>query len=294
MERTRRWARIGRLAAIALSQPASGQRLVRETQLAGALGLSRATLRHYRDAVQNVRTLPDWNLRRRLYRESAVAANTMARWFHRDSRGAYEYLYRGWRSDAELIAAARAARSQAFSPRRSDLDQPLQGWLEALLPGRPWRDAFEHIFFATDYHPVLAAPRNETARFLGVDFEIRLRLAEGVPGTPVMAVVEVPRLVLLDRYRQEARPLWTRAVAMSLLYERVVVVFPGPASRRRFLAALPRSAAQEWSGHPEDRAALSGVRPSGVSSPIICRPGPAAGIILLSTRIGLKRDLFKW
>lgn len=310
MSKYPKWAVIGRLAAIALRPVGDGSKLVRENQLAASLGLSRPTLRHYRDAVENVRGIGDWALRQRLLHGTAVAANTIVRWLRRDAASALTFLAQNPTfTDARIIAAARKASSTRSEPNWASL--PLAAlmadvaqWGGYLNPGlssdryavnpEPWRFRIGYAARKTD---------NTTADFLGIEFELVQtsapiseleKVAESEPARPeerlVAAMAPIPKFVLLERYRQEAKTIWTRLVAASLLYPIVVAVFPGPAARRYFATGIPADIRASWTGQER----IAGDRRARCRSQLVSfRPAPQSGQIVLSTRPGLAVDLFE-
>ena len=112
-------------------------------------------------------------------------------------------------------------------------------------------------------------------------------------GSAWVGLIEVPAMVVPERYLTEARVIWPRAIAASAHYGLLVVVCPNAAARRHLLLAIPPLAARAWIGHPTDPERYVGQR-KGTSLPIMARSANGLGAILLSTPISLLRDLTMW
>ncbi|MAN75938.1 MAG: hypothetical protein CML24_01750 [Rhizobiales bacterium] len=290
MTKYRRWAVLGRLAAIVLSRPDPQPALVRESTLADRFGLSRATFRHYRDAVQIVRATFHPSDRHLVFTQSAVAANALARWWQHDPDGMWLFLHeRRGSSDREILAAARQAKARSQGTRsNSGLEELIVRALNT-GPSKPQFavDAGSGLIDELGVRMV----SGETQRFLGVSLELCGQSAVAHEQTGAIGLIEVPRLVTLERYRQEARSLWTRAVAASLVYPMLVLVFPGPAARRRFLSAVPAEARGAQLAY-KSNIGDGGRKERCASRPLVFRPTPQTGMIMVSTRLGLAVDIF--
>lgn len=309
MRKFQKWAVIGRLASIALGLPGEGSKLARENELASSLGLSRPTLRHYRDAVENVRRVTDRPLRQRLFTGTAVAANTLTRWLRRDAVGAMAFIENNpVFTDAQVTAAARNAGP--VQRMRGRLDLPLAALVGDALQ---WSGDGLNAKLQLDWHALRfdpwsfdlrfesREPKDPSALFLGVELELVLapRIDDLQAGTNrealseqtrFGAVVPIPHYVVFERYRQEARAIWARLVAASLLYPLVIAIFPGPAARRYFVSGIPKDVRASWAGL--DR--VNGhVGHKCRSQPVIFRSTPSGGLIVPSTRAGLAVDLFE-
>lgn len=309
MRKYQKWAVIGRLAAIALRAPGAGSRLARENELASSLGLSRPTLRHYRDAVANVRSIDDWPTRQRLLGGTAVAANTLTRWLRRDHAGAVNFMANNLVfSDAQVTAAARQAGPVQRARGRLDLPLPALvsdalkfagSTLNSELHLEPQRMWFDPRLVQLRFES--RATEDASAQFLGIELELvqaaipleapDVDESNAVPQHRLVgALVPVPRFVVFERYRQEARATWARLVAASVLYPLVVAVFHGPAARRYFLSGIPAGIRNTWTGLDGGASQAGG---KCRSRPIWFRPNPRTGLIVLSTRPGLAVDLFE-
>jgi len=321
MNRPREWAVLGRLSAMALTRAPARGRLRRETELAVNWGLSRGTLRNYMDAVKLVRALPEAELRSMLFRSSAVAAGAGARWYRRDPQGFVDYLDSLGRpprilDDRGLLKAERAAREGAAAgtkgrSRRCSIDDQL-----AAIADRHWlRWRYELDAFCAprlaqfpvrwNGRLVVVQPKDDVSRLLGIarmllpddggtpsaldivaEVPQPARLADGI------ALIEVPRRAVFERYRAEANSIWARALAASIYFPLVVLVLPGPAARRHMLSHVPTEGSQ-WANHPA-QARSDPWRGPWRSRPVMAHPHPQAGIIVVSTTISLLDDLFGW
>src|SRR5690606_7510302 len=108
-----------------------------------------------------------------------------------------------------------------------------------------------------------------------------------------IAFIDIADRVVLERYRAEARPIWTRALAASLYVQLVVLVLPGSAARRHLLSQIPLEGAA-WLNHPGQ--AMEERRPPswrGRSRPILAVPPQHGAAILVATRRSLRIDLFE-
>lgn len=299
------WAVLGRLASIVLDLPRIDKRpmLVRETDLAQHFRLSRGTLRNYRNAVSLVRSIPDPAVRQALYRLTAAGAAQMARWMQRDRQAAMEFLLdRPVAGPGQIIAAEQATLSSVRPRgwrRLGSIDQTIAELGPSPVPLR-W-DIRQALNDRSPFHlqdwPVLmtkgmVSPKDHLARFYRIDRLIPIidRRDSGLSSmqlcsdseAPLAALLEIPRYGLLEQYGAEARAIWSRAVAVAVAYPLVLLVFPGPAARRRFLAALPA----EFSEGMAVRQNRSG--PPG--APLFF-PAECLGGIIITSRLNALRDI---
>ena len=314
MERVRKWALLGRLAAIARGKKPDGSALLFEKQLAASLGLTRTSLRTYADAVRSVRAVPDPHVRGILFRSSAVAAAVAARWFHRDPDGLRDFIRHAAGSmplrivnDRALLAAERSARSVGSRKERravEDVGPLLRSILDA---DWTWRAEIAKYLpslsgEAAGGRRTLLVPVDPVSRFLTLTYILTLHdpWAQGnggewrlSPGDRSAAVgfIEIPPRVVLERYRAEARNFWARCLAASLYVELVVLVLPSSAARRQLLSQLPLEGAV-WVNHPSQILRPSDDTPRGRSRPILARVQPSC-TVLLATRRSLRSDLFQ-
>lgn len=303
--RKKSWVVLGRLASIVLDRPRGGKRsiLVREAELAQHLGLSRGTLRNYRNAEFLVRSIPDPALRRALYRLTAAGAAQMARWLQRDTQAAMTFLLeRPIAGPREIIAAEHATLSSVRPSgwrRLGSIDQatakfgalsaPLRWDVGQALQGLP-------VFRRHDRPALMikgmVSPKDDLARFYRIDrlipiIDRREREPASIQNwsdsqSAMAAILEIPRYGLLEQYGAEARAIWSRAVSAAVAYPLVLVLFPGPASRRRFLAALPAEL-------------LNGLVPqkdrSGKLAAPVFLPAECLGGIIVTSRLNALRDI---
>jgi hypothetical protein len=302
--RSRSWAVLGRLAAIALRVSDKRPVLVREAELAERFSLSRGTLRNYRDAQALVRAVPDPKLRRELYRLSASGAAQLVRWLQRDADAAVTFLREHPSAGPRDIIAAE---------QRSLLSRGVRGWKRfgslqeavARMPAAPMplppdvMDAIKgHRLLRGSQNvslmpALMAKPGNELAQFYRIDFLIplvqRLYRTETIIEThePIAeaAVLESPIFGSLDRYGSEAKSIWARAVTAASVYPLVGLVFPGPASRRRFVAALP---SELTSGADQNKRKI-GLQDALDSDLLL--PASGMGHIFVTTRLNIVYDL---
>lgn len=294
---SRSWAVLGRLAAIVLKTRDKRPLLVREAELAKRFSLSRGTLRNYRDAQKLVRSVPDPKLRRELYRLSASGAAQLVRWLQRDADAAVMFLNEHPAAGPREIIAAE---------QRAMLSKGVRGWkrlggLEeaaARLPATPMPlprevvDAIQSHRLLHHSHSValmpglMAKPGNgKLASFYRIDFLIPLvhRFTEDIMETHEQvaeaAVLDIPIFGSLDRYGIEAKSIWARAVAAASVYPLVALIFPGPAARRRFVAALP----PELTSGAEQKQGKVGLRDALESCLLL--PASGMGSIFITTRL---------
>lgn len=316
MERIRKWAILGRLAAMARSRQPGGARLAFEADLAARLGLSRGALRNYADAVKLVREIPEHGLRMLLFRSSAVAASTTARWFRRDPNAVQDYLQNGLAGnpprivdDRALLKAARAARPTPSPPHRWAPSPPsVAVQLKALIdaPRLAWRNEIIRSAPRIVDHPrddrfALADTRDSLSRYLGLTCAVVVEPGEAdngdasVPMTVrgqsmVMGFIEIDQMVTFERYRAEARSIWTRAIAANVYFGGLaVLVLPSSAARRHMLSRIPIAGA-DWINHPLAPTPYRDRDHRCRSRPVIARFGEHA--IMISTRRSLLGDLF--
>ncbi|UYQ72578.1 hypothetical protein OF122_01960 [Pelagibacterium flavum] len=322
MEKVRKWALIGRLAAIVQKRQSGQPRLAFETDLAGRLGLSRGALRNYSDASRLVRDVPDPALRAVLFRSSAVAASIVGRWFRRDPDAVYRYLETALAGtppritdDRALLRAERNARQaspRSATSRISHMPADLGTQLAKILSSGDthyWRpEIVTHLSrqgrLPAERQLLLFVPRDPLSDFLGVS-QILIETHPGHvidessfalprPTGPEIALgfIEIPERVTFERYRLESRQIWTRAIAAGLYLDLVVLVLPSSAARRHLLSSIPTTGA-EWSHRPDASRPRRAGAPSCASRPVIARlPDPGAAI-MVATRRSLLADLVK-
>lgn len=320
MERVRKWAVLGRLAAIERSRQAQRSKLAFEADLAARLGLSRASLRNYADAVRLVRNVHDLHLRAMLFRSSSVAAAVASRWFQRDPSTLLDYLSRRPRSapqrivdDRALLSAERDARRALgrSAPHRLAAPDNINTQLERFIGSgyRRLRPELTRLVprledWAHRGRAALIMPEDPLSTFLGltqvlamidvVDVGLKAKWTLGAAShLPALAFIEIPERVVLERYRTEARNIWTRALAASAYVELGVLVLADSAARRHLLSQIPLEGT-EWVHHPgQFRAGQSDPQyRRGQSRPILARLPRHGGAILVSTRRSLLIDLF--
>lgn len=266
-------------------------------KVAASFGISAATLRNYLIALEAYESVADPAVQSILTSYSAVAVAAFGRWHARDPLRPARYVLS--HPDAnlpEFLAAERAARAPVIpNRRRPRLDDELLNdvWLgprmQAMLPAPIPEIAQSRII---DKLP-------PQYRFAGLD---HLLLPASSPDVDphdlwpfgLAGAISVPRFELIETYQQRARGFWQRAVSCALLCPLVLLVFPGPAARRRFLGALP----DPMFAHPmtdgEGSAAWTEgplARSNQGSHPIVFVPGPGLGLILATSLLTLRRDL---
>jgi hypothetical protein len=321
MERNRKWAIQGRLAAIARSSHPDKPRLAFETDLATRLGLSRGALRNYSDAARLVREIPDHELRTLLFRSSAVAASTTARWYRRDPDAVYAYLRDGLAGDPPRIvddrALLRAARSAITLPspsanhRTAPTPPNVATQLKTIVdaPRLTWRSEIAHAVPGLVVHSrydnfALIDPSDPLSRFLGISNAlVTIEPGQSPKGDPagstaahsqsmVIGFIDIDPMVTLERYRSQARSIWTRAIAANAyLGGMVVVVVPNSAARRHMLSRIPMAGA-DWINHPQAPLPRPASPHSCRSRPVLARLGKH--VIMVSTRRSLVGDLFDY
>ncbi|QYO77748.1 hypothetical protein [Devosia salina] len=295
-----------------LRDSGAGRRLQRESELASRLGVSRATLRHYRDAYVLTNHLP-LDLAMRLRREaSAVASAALSRWFLEDPDAVLAFLHQREEITDAVVRSAlgvRTTKRSAPAKQTLTLEQCLQRLSEpegSLVTADPrsvfsmasWRWRREAVRFV-GVDPAVAA-------FYGIRHEAVLEEPMEAAAMPQLSwrkigqkgetagawagLIEVPSMVMPERYAAEARGIWTRAVAASAHYRVVIIVSPNAGARRQLLSVIPPTAASAWLGHPADPERLSGQR-KGTSVPIVAGATAGLGLILFSTPFSLLQDL---
>lgn len=281
-----------------------------EARLASRFGLSRATLRHYRDAYGLTEALPSREAMQIRRQASALGASSLGRWWAQDATAVAAFL----RGRAEISnAAVRSAleEHQAGSRPRAQKALPLEDRLECIsadnqAPRAAPRSVFAMLAEQALYGRVPGVVDPAVARFYGIGFEAIMDRAQLEPARPRMAwrrvgktiqnaaawagLIEVRPMVVLERYAREARNIWTRAVAASAHYGAVVIVSPNTAARRQLLSSIPPETAKVWTGHPTDPERCLGRR-RGVSIPIVAGTSEALGVIVFSTPTSLAQDL---
>jgi hypothetical protein len=277
------------------SRPSKG-RLARIHEIARDLNIQGSTLRNYLIALEGLQHLPDQWLVERLSGQSAVGVAAFCRWFARDPYRARSFLKtRPNASLQQLLAAERESRtlwkvhgrrsSVVLNDeliRRLSIGQALTAALgrkESLPIGEPAR--------------LLSGTIPQRYRFAGLDQLIVPKSTvelEEVTDAALIGIIDLPRLELLDSYSRRAREIWWRSLSASTVCPLVILLFPGPAARRRFLGALPLSAV--GSGEPFGAVPNSPRAGSGATSrPILFRCQAGAGLLLVTTRLSLPLDI---
>ncbi len=312
MVKYRKWVLVGRLAAIALARQEAARRplLVREAELAAALQLSRGTLRNYRDALALVRRINDPDIRRALYGMTAASAALMARWLSRSFEDAARFLCdHPLAGPKEIITAERDAGVQ--KPGRKRRPHPF----DACLAG-----STEHTLFLSseiaaglrerNVHPasealaILPAAQRERLtdmdRFYRIDYLLviapvardalgkfnAVSAGDAYGELAQAAVIEAGNYGRLEQYALEARAIWARAIAVATRYPLVIVIFPGPASRRRFFQSMPEAMrSMQGQGDPK-----KGKGKGALPQPPL-RLEPSLGVVLFTTRLNAGLDL---
>lgn len=272
-------------------------RMAHIAQVAASFGISAATLRNYLIALEAYESVGDPAVQSILRSYSAVAVAAFGRWHARDPFRAARYvLSHPGANLPEFLAAERAARTPVIPhrgrPRFDDAllnDVRLGQGMRAKLPASIPEIAQSRII---DKLP-------PQYRFAGLD---HLLLPASAPEVDphdlwpfgLVGAISLPRFELIETYQQRARGFWQRAVSCALLCPLVLLVFPGPAARRRFLGALPDPVFAHPVTDGEGSAAWAEgplAKSSQGSHPIVFVPGPGLGLILATSPLTLRRDL---
>lgn len=122
--------------------------------------------------------------------------------------------------------------------------------------GRRWRwhdEIAQHLrgtiaAVQTD-HVALGTPTDPLHRFLGVTSCLTAVSVEGHASAgnlvqeekqiTLVAFIDIPDRVVLERYRADAKILWSRELAVCLYVRLVVLTPPSSAVRRHFLSQIP-------------------------------------------------------
>lgn len=307
MQRVRKWAVIGRFAAIAQTNEQGKSKLEFETDLAARLNLKRGALRNYADAVRLVRELPDPALRKILFRSSAVGASTLARWLLLDPLAARNYIDDNSvdgavTNDRALLVAARRSR-RPMQPRRAMPESAvaqLKTWLDGaddVSREELVRRLAPQISGAAALRLAVDQPSGSLGKLLGLSAVLHIALGgrsidpawkqpdEHSDGYASLGIIDIPPLVVLERFRAEARSVWTRALAATVYVDVVALVLPSSAARRHLLSRLPLEGA-EWINHPPASRSLERSMRCE-SRPVITKIGRRK-IIVSTTRSFLK------
>ncbi|MHA6297910.1 hypothetical protein [Devosia sp. CAU 1758] len=278
------------------TRPSGKGRLAKIHAIARDLGISGPTLRNYLIALADLEAIRDDKMARLLSQHSAVAVTAFCRWVRRESWSAEEFLRANPRAPlAQLLAAERAQRmhgKQRDGARpRPELNDAL---ISRLSPGPRFLTALgRHSEVRLGPDTVLVEIVPAPYKFAGLD---RLITPSGGPDPEKMAPMNVPgaitlpRLAVLDDYAKRSREIWWRASSASALCPLVLVVFPGPAARRRFLGALPSPQGPGkdiFAGLPQ--APKSGT--GSASRPLFFRTGAGHGLIVITSTLTLERDI---
>ena len=271
-------------------------RMARIGVLAAAFGISAATLRNYLIALDAYEAIDDPDILSILRSYSAVAVAAFGRWYGRDPSEAVHYVRSN--PDArlpEFLAAERASRNPVVLMRKR---RP------------PFNDKLlKDVRLGPRMRAKLPAPIPEIAqsriinqlppqyRFAGLDHLLVPAIdspSRDLSPFTLAGAISVPRFDLLETYGQRARGFWQRAISCALVSPLVLVVFPGPAARRRFLGAMPDPV---WA-HSDPRGAASASWADGPTArldqgahPIVFVPGVGMGLIVITSLLTLERDL---
>lgn len=277
-------------------RPSGKGRLARIHDVARDMGIAGSTLRNYLLALEALGTIPDLQTAEILSQHSAVAVAAFCRWANREPESAYGFIYDYPKASlAELLSAERAHRIhfqwRARRRPRPELDDALIARISA---GPQFLAALgQHAAVHLGPGAVLFDIIPARYRFAGLDQLIvpnrdvdpKLMAPFTLAGT-----IRLPQLAILDDYGKRSKEIWWRAASASAYCPLVLVVFPGPAARRRFLAALPVSsdpANDSFAGLPQAPQAGTG----STYRPIYFRSGPGHGLIIMTSPLTLLSDL---
>jgi len=237
----RDWVKIGYVAAEFVGSEEQGAKLLRETQLADALGISRATLRSYATAATFLSELGSRGLHYladQLMNEPAVAVNALRRWSRYDFEGMLGYAHR--RSPLrvrELLEAESAARK--LQGRKPAGDLLLSAYEEQVRSGHPhFAPTLQRQSEAMGV-PLprwsslsIKEARSPYLRWCGVSYVLSapdqaLEAGRGQPqageGAGVVGFITVKTAKLPELYRREARKLYLGAAAAAAILPVVVI-----------------------------------------------------------------------
>jgi hypothetical protein len=268
-------------------------RLARIHAIAQDIGLTGPTLRNYLLAFEAMRVIEDLRIVEILSGHTAAAVLAFCRWADRDPSAAYSFLVANPNAPlAKMLAAERAHRTGSQAPRkaRPELDASviariafgpaLRSALDPHTEARLGRSLRLQEIVPADY------------RFAGLDLLVTASDHADPTDTQhvVAGAIRLPQWAILDDYAKRAKDIWWRAASASAPCPIVLVVFPGPAARRRFLGALPQSAEATKSVFSGlSRSPLAG---SGAGArPLYFRCGPNLGLIVITSVLTLARDL---
>lgn len=269
-------------------------RLARIHDIARDMGISGPTLRNYLIALAGLRGLSDMRAAALLEQHSAVAVATFARWARRAPHSAYDFIYRNPQASLnQLLSAERADRARSHGRAGRRPRPELDDALIARICAGPQFSAALGPNEAVQLGP--GAQRWEIIparyKFAGLD---ELIVPDGgvdpdaMGQTALAGIIRLPLLSVLDDYGRRSREVWWRATSASVHCPLVLVVFPGPAARRRFLAALPEaSEGENFAGLVQAPRAGTG---SALRS-LYFRSAPGLGLIVMTSPLTLLRDL---
>lgn len=269
----------------------------RIAEIANEMGIKGQTLRNYLIALDALDKIWEPEIREILERQSAAAVSVFGRWYARDVHRAYSFLIANPNvTQSHLLAAERAHRSQTIVTRfrhRPQFDEQLVGNISI---GPELTRVLSSAGSALKGKKQLVAIRTGAHRFAGLDFlilpdekaELDGRALKGHAGAITLA-----RFEMLETYGTRAKEIWHRSVSASSVCSCVLVIFPGPAARRRFLHALP----PQPDLHKGAKSAFAGVDVSpqagtgAAARPIWHRADPSLGLMIFTSALSLLRDL---
>ncbi|HCO54757.1 MAG TPA: hypothetical protein DIT93_07030 [Pelagibacterium sp.] len=273
--------------------------MARIAEIAREMGINGQTLRNYLVALDALDSVDEPELRAILKNHSAAAVSVFGRWYGRDPQAAYHFLVSNPDvSQSRLLDTEREHRQRDASPTRSRVGARFDDALVGnIAVGRQLDRALGSASQALKGNKSgLVAVQAGPHRFAGLDYLILpegVLRPEGLAGDRYAGAITLPRFDRFETYGTRSREIWHRAVSASSLCAIVLVVFPGPAARRRFLDALPDGTTSHEGAHPAF-AGLKGAPRAGTGSetrPIWHRAAPGLGLIVLTSPLSLLRDL---
>lgn len=278
------------------SQESDRGKQARIAEIASELGIKSQTLRNYLIALDSIDKIWEPEIREILERQSAAAVSVFGRWYARDAHWAYSFLIANPNAtQSHLLAAERAHRSQAIVTRfrhHPQFDEELVGNISI---GPKLTSALDLPGPALKGKKHLIATRSGVYRFAGLDFLI-LADEKAEPNGPASrahaGAITLAKFEMLETYGTRAKEIWHRSVSASSVCSCVLVVFPGPAARRRFLHALPsqsdlhKGASSVFAGVDSPQAGTG-----AAARPIWHRADPGLGLMIFTSALSLLRDL---
>jgi hypothetical protein len=269
--------------------------MARLHELGREKGISAATLRNYFVSLSALEEVAEPWARKQLETRSAVGVAAFGRWYRRDPQSALAFLARNPHASPEAFLQAErefrvwtqgaqgSSRGVRFDSRL--ISSITTGQVLASLLGR-------HAELLRGPELLLTRDIAPALRFVGLDGVIERGgdFGSTTATEHPIGFVELPRFELLQSYGKRAREIWQRASSAATAAAAVLVVFPGPAARRRLLAALPQPVSDPpgaFSGVPHSPTVNTG--PS--ACPIFYRAAEGSGLIIFTSPLTLLRDL---